>query len=74
MTMEAMTVVLYSPVCKCRMCGEIFSGSSCYDANAIFSVRPEQSAIDRERECVHIHDDGTFGVADIIGFKREWNG
>lgn len=64
---------------KCRLCGEEFEDAimerdTAYMGTAALTVKthfkPKECAIGIHRHNTHVCDDGSYGFADFIGFKK----
>ncbi len=69
----------YRAIYKCRMCGEEFEDARmgkdiAYMGAAVLTVKehfkPEGCAIGVHRHNTHVCDDGSYGFADFVGFKK----
>lgn len=59
---------LYSSMCKCRLCGET------YTAGQTKSTVPEAVTLAfgaYKGPSLHYCKDGSIGIADFLGFKRQ---
>lgn len=69
----------YLAIYKCRMCGEEFEDARmgrdiAYMGCAVLAAKehfkPEGCAIGVHRHNTHVCDDGSYGFADFVGFKK----
>ena len=69
----------YRAIYKCRLCGEKFEDGrtgidTAYMGCAVLVAKehfkPEGCAIGVHRHNTHVCDDGSYGFADFVGFKK----
>ena len=69
----------YRAIYKCRLCGEEFEDARmgrdiAYMGAAVLTVKehfkPEGCAIGAHKYNTHVCDDGSYGFADFIGFRK----
>lgn len=69
----------YREIYKCRLCGEKFEDGrtgrdTAYMGCAVLAAKehfkPEGCAIGVHRHNTHVCDDGSYGFADFVGFKK----